>query len=193
MRRLIFAIMLLAATVSSAPPSTTTLAASIRLPLSPAFQVLAPHPLVGSWEETTTDGVVPMVFGADGAVTMQFPDTTLSSHGTSFVSGGAGTWEPVGTQGATYTVVRLVSHANGINLGTITIQGYLVLSADGSTFRDDGQLTVVTTRNAKGVITSVTGLSATTPPSIATRVVAAPAASTAPSFEAHGANLPQRD
>jgi hypothetical protein len=156
--------------------------------------VIAPHALVGSWEETTTSGPVLAVFGADGLVTMRFPYVTLGPNGNGWISGGTGTWETVGTRGATYSVVRTLSHRNGIDLGTITIQGYLVLSADGTTFTDDGQLTVVTNRNAQGRISSVTGLSVETPTIVATRVDAAPAASAGSAhFEAHGANLSQRD
>jgi hypothetical protein len=171
--------------VSAVSDAASALGKSMRLPTSPA-EAIAGHPLVGSWSETTGDGVVPAIFNADGTVTMRFPDVTLGNHGNAFVSGGIGTWEPVGQQGAAYTVVRLVSHANGIDMGTITIQGYLKVSMDGTTFTDDGRLTIVTTRNAKGVISSVTGGIAGAPLITATRVEAG-------AFEAHGANLYRSD
>jgi hypothetical protein len=162
--------MLLVAAVSLVINDATTLAEPHPPYRGADPTVVAPHPLVGSWEATTASGLVLAVFGADGSVTMRFPDGTLGPRGNAFVSNGTGTWEPVGVRGATYTVVRLLSHQNGIDLGTITIQGYLVLSADGTTFTDDGQLTVVTTRDPRGRISSVTGGSAAAPTITATRI-----------------------
>lgn len=116
-------------------------------------------------------GTVPAHFGADGSLVMRFPDVELSRQGTSFISGGFGTWEPVGDQAAVYTVVRAVSHANGVDLGTMTIQGYLTLSPDGLSFTDDGRLTTVTRRDARGTILSVTGANETAPAAVASRVM----------------------
>jgi hypothetical protein len=181
MRCFVLAAMLIVSAVSAITDAAPALGKSMRLPTS-AVEVIVDHPLVGNWSEITGAGVVPAVFNADGTVTMRFPDVTLGNHGNAFVSGGTGTWEPVGTQGAVYTVVRPVSHANGLDLGTITIQGYLKLGMDGTTFTDDGRLTIVTTRNARGAISSVTEGSRYAPVITATRIEAG-------AFEAHGANL----
>jgi hypothetical protein len=171
MRWFVLSTMLIVIAVSASSDAASTLGKSMRLPVNPQ-EALAGHPVVGSWSEVTEAGVIPVDFYADGTVTMRFPDVILGNQGNSFISGGTGTWQPVGQQAAVYTVVRMVSHANGIDLGTITIQGYLKVSMDGTTFTDDGLLTIVTTRDARGAINSVTGTNSSAPPSIATRVVA---------------------
>lgn len=189
MRLFVVATLLLALAVSAVSGATNTVARSLRLPAG-SVTATAGHPLVGDWLQTTAAGPVHITFGADGSVIMRFPDIALSRQGTSFVSGGTGTWEPVGERGAAYTVVRLVSHSNGIDLGTITIRGYLVVSEAGSDYTEDAQLTTVTTRDAVGAIVSVAGAADDALATTATRieVVGSAVAST---FEVHGANMVQ--
>jgi hypothetical protein len=116
---------------------------------------LAGHPMVGTWMAETPSGLALVTFAADGSVVMALQPTQSGPMGVSSVSTEVGTWEPVSAQGIHFTAVQILSNANGQFLGTITIDGYPVASADGQTLRDTGAPGTVTIRDAAHQIVQV--------------------------------------
>src|SRR5688500_17006957 len=118
---------------------------------------LADHPLAGTWMAMATPPspddpqfAAPSYFGADGSVLLIFPPTQVGSQGVQHVSDYVGTWEADGEQRGHFTAVQVLSDPDGAFLGTITVDGYPVVSEDGKTFIDDGSLVMVTIRDASG-------------------------------------------
>jgi hypothetical protein len=113
---------------------------------------LATHPIVGVWNVTTPAGPSLAVFFADGSNIQGLPATQVGPNGVTFVGPQVGTWEPTGPRSIHFTGVQLHSDANGIFTGTVTIDGYPEVSADGQTIRDDQSQVMVTIRDAAGTI-----------------------------------------
>jgi hypothetical protein len=126
---------------------------------------LSTHPMVGLWLGMPTGEVVPSIFAADGSalqpgrVTMAGPDGAVQ-----FISTGLGAWEPDSERGVHFTVVRTISDATGVFIGTSTVDGYPVANEDGQTFIDDGTRVRITIRDAAGNVTIVLGEDGTLPP-----------------------------
>lgn len=122
---------------------------------------LAGHPMVGSWLVTTPGGPALALFAADGSVVQGVQPTQVGVMGVgddvTFVSAEIGTWESTGARSAHFTALQTLSDAAGTYLGTVTIDGYPVVSADGQTLLDDGSQAVVTVRDAAGAIVSILG------------------------------------
>ena len=106
------------------------------------------HAWVGTWMATTPGGLAPGYFAADGSVVMGLQATQVGPMGVTFVSSEVGRWEPVDERTAHFTAVQILSDADGQFLGTITIDGYPVVSEDGQSFIDDGSQGSVTIRDA---------------------------------------------
>jgi hypothetical protein len=113
---------------------------------------LATHPIVGAWYAITPGGPAPGMFFADGTVLICVPATTAGPNGVEFVSSQPGTWEPVSDRGVHFTGVQLHSNADGVFIGTVTIDGYPVISEDGLTLLDDQSQGTITIRDATGAI-----------------------------------------
>jgi hypothetical protein len=113
------------------------------------------HPMTGTWMATTPAGLALATFAADGSVVMTLQPTQRSPLGVGAVSTEVGTWEPVSAQGIHFTAVQLLADATGQFLGTITIDGYPVASADGQTLRDTGPPGSVTIRDAAHQVVQV--------------------------------------
>jgi hypothetical protein len=120
---------------------------------------LADHPLTGTWMAMANPPLpddpqfaAPSYFGADGSVLLIFPSTQVGPQGVQHVSDYVGTWEADGERRGHFTAVQVLSDADGAFLGTITVDGYPMVSDDGQTFIDDGSLVMVTIRDAAGVI-----------------------------------------
>jgi hypothetical protein len=110
---------------------------------------LAGHPVVGTWLAIAPPGATVVTFRADGTAEVGWPisyvDPTFPDLDVVFNTPGYGTWEPIGEGKIHFTVVAVLSDAKGTYLGTATLQGYPVVSADGQTFTDNepnGQITV---------------------------------------------------
>jgi hypothetical protein len=116
---------------------------------------LSGHPMVGTWMAETPGGLALATFAADGSVVMALQPTQRGPLGVSAVSTEVGTWEPVSAQGIHFTAVQILSNANGQFLGTITIDGYPVASADGQTLLDTGTPGSVTIRDAAHQVVQV--------------------------------------
>jgi hypothetical protein len=122
---------------------------------------LAGHPMVGSWLVTTPGGPSLALFAADGSVTMGIQPTQVGVMGVgndvTFVGAEIGTWEATGERSAHFTALQVLSDVAGTYLGTVTIDGYPVASADGQTLLDDGSQGEITVRDATGAIVTVLG------------------------------------
>jgi hypothetical protein len=117
------------------------------------------HPLTGMWLAMPNPALpenpqfpAPSLFTADGFTIFIFPITDLGPQGTIFQTGFTGTWEPDGPQRGHFTGVQLLSDANGTFTGSVTVDGYPVVSEDGQTFIDDGSKVVVTIRDPSGAV-----------------------------------------
>jgi hypothetical protein len=117
------------------------------------------HPLTGMWLAMVNPALPenpqvpsPALFTADGFLIGNFPIADLGPQGTIFQTGLAGTWEPDGRHRGHFTAVQLQSDANGTFTGSVTVDGYPVVSDDGQTFIDDGSKVIVTIRDPSGAV-----------------------------------------
>jgi hypothetical protein len=106
------------------------------------------HAFVGTWMATTPGGLALGNFAADCSVVMALQASQAGPMGVAFVSSEVGRWEPVDERTAHFTAVQILSDADGQFIGTITIDGYPVVSEDGQTITDDGSSGSVTIRDA---------------------------------------------
>jgi hypothetical protein len=103
----------------------------------------------------------PSHFGADGSVLLLFPPTQVGRQGVEFVSPYMGTWEADDAQPGHFTATQLLSDAAGAFLGSVTVDGYPKVNADGQSFIDDNARVIVTIRDASGaVVQQVSGAGA---------------------------------
>jgi hypothetical protein len=122
---------------------------------------LAEHPIVGAWlimnaNEPQTPSTA--IFAADGTVTLaDVPSTHDPDLGVVFLSTAIGVWEPTGERSAHVTFVQMNSDATGAYLGTLTVDGYPEVSADGQSWTDEGTQVHVTLRDASNAIVMQAG------------------------------------
>jgi len=112
----------------------------------------AGHPIIGAWMAATPGGPALSAFAADGSVVMGVQPTAVGPQGVSFVSAEVGMWEPEGERGVHFTAVQILSDAEGNLTGTLTIDGYPVVSEDGQSLLDDGTRATFTVRDASGAV-----------------------------------------
>ena len=130
---------------------------------------LSGHPMAGIWLV-----IVPTVpdapsetsnFAPDGTVLQTGPVAGVGPDGAlQFISPGTGVWEPDGERGCHFTVVRSLTDATGVFVGTTTVDGYPGASEDGLTFFDDGSRARITIRDAAGAVTAMIGDDGGLPP-----------------------------
>jgi hypothetical protein len=113
---------------------------------------MANHPIVGAWNVITPSGPSLAVFSADGTNVQGLPATQAGPNGVTFVGPQVGTWEPISERGIHFTGIQLHSDATGVFTGTVTIDGYPVVSEDGMTLLDDQSQVMITIRDAAGAI-----------------------------------------
>ena len=127
-----------------------------RLVPSTTAQDLAKHPIVGAWlimNANAPQNPSPTIFAADGTVTLaDLPSILDPDLGVVFASTGVGVWEPTGERSAHLTFVQVNSDAKGTYLGTLTVDGYPEVSADGQSWTDAGTQVHVTVRDAHNAI-----------------------------------------
>lgn len=111
---------------------------------------LATHPIVGAWNCMTPAGPAIGMFFPDGANLVTVPATQAGPNGVEFISTQAGRWEPVSERGVHFTSVQWHSDAQGVYIGSVTVDGYPVVSEDRQTLLDDQSRSVVTIRDAAG-------------------------------------------
>jgi hypothetical protein len=113
---------------------------------------MANHPIVGAWNATTPGGPAPGIFFPNGIALMTPQATQAGPNGVTFVTGQIGVWEPVDARGAHFTGVQIHSDAEGTYVGSVTIDGYPVVSEDGRSLLDDQSRGTITIRDATGAI-----------------------------------------
>lgn len=120
---------------------------------------LASHPLTGTWlamanppQPDDPQFPAPSLFAADGTVLLVFPASQVGPQGPFFNAPVMGVWEPDSERRGHFTAIQLMAAADGTFLGSITIDGYPEVSADGQTLVDDGSRTMITFRDAAGTI-----------------------------------------
>ena len=113
---------------------------------------LASHPIVGAWNAMTPGGPAPGIFFPNGIALMAPQVTQAGPNGVSFVTCQPGVWKPVSPRGVHFTGVQIHSDANGTYTGSVTIDGYPVVSEDGQTILDDQSQGKITIRDANGAI-----------------------------------------
>jgi hypothetical protein len=113
------------------------------------------HPIVGAWMASTPGGPSMSVFDADGTVVMGLPASSDGPLGVVFVSSEVGAWEAIDEHAVHFTAVQLLSDERGQLVGSLTIEGYPVVSDDGATLFDDNTKGSLTIRNASGAILDV--------------------------------------
>jgi hypothetical protein len=114
----------------------------------------AGHPNVGVWMIDSPIGRAIAVYAADGSVVTALPATQAGPQGVTFSSTQVGTWEPTGDRGTHLTVVQLLSDAAGAFVGTVTVDAYQTVSADGQSFTS-GEGSSVTIRDAANTVVDV--------------------------------------
>jgi hypothetical protein len=86
---------------------------------------------------------------------MGVPATSNGPMGVVFVSTEVGTWEAIDDHAVHFTAVQLLTDATGTLVGSLTFDGYPVVSDDGKTQLDDNTKGSVTVRDATGAIVNV--------------------------------------
>jgi len=116
---------------------------------------MADHPIVGAWMVTTPAGPSLAVFFADGINIQGLPASQAGPLGVTFVGPQVGVWEPIDEHSVHFTGVQWHSDATGTLVGTVTIDGYPTVSADGQTLLDDNPESGPTIRDAAGAVVDV--------------------------------------
>ena len=114
----------------------------------------ANHPNVGVWMIDSPIGRAIAVYADDGSVVTALPATQAGPQGVTFSSTQVGTWEPTGERSTNLTVVQLLSDGAGAFVGTVTVDAYQTVSADGQTFTS-GAGSSVTIRDAANTVVDV--------------------------------------
>jgi hypothetical protein len=116
---------------------------------------LAGHPMVGAWLVAGPRGPSMTIVHPTGT----WMDAGLAAApgptGTTFNSTAVGTWEPYGERGIHFTAVVSQTDANGVFVGSLTIDGHPTASADGTTFSDNDPETTLTLRDAAHAVVEV--------------------------------------
>ena len=114
----------------------------------------ANHPNVGVWLIDSPIGRAIAVYSDDGSVVTALPATQAGPQGVTFSSTQVGTWEPTDERSTHLTVVQLLSDEAGAFVGTVTVDAYQTVSADGQSFTS-GAGSSVTIRDAANTVIDV--------------------------------------
>jgi hypothetical protein len=115
---------------------------------------LARHPLTGTYRAVTPHEVVPVIFAADGSVTMGFPPISPEPVLGATVRGPAlGTWEAAGERRGHFTVIQALTDTDGTYLGYLTFEGHPTVVDAGGGFRDEEPQRVIV-RDSAGTVVS---------------------------------------
>lgn len=125
---------------------------------------MAGHPIVGTWLSLvpmapgTPPVANPTLFSPDGGVVVMAPASRVGPQGVTIASGGVGRWESTGERACRFMTVQVLSNPAGAYLGTLTIEGNLVVSDDGMTVTDSSPESHGTIRDPLGkVISTING------------------------------------
>jgi hypothetical protein len=132
-----------------------------------ASQESPAHPLIGSWRLSTTGassgepvrtGI--FTFREDGSIFVVFQSRPNGIGTAEPIWWGEGRWEAEGTAAARYTMSWKTRDDPNAPNGTVTFDGALMIHSDGITFEDDRQQSMVTVRNANGILIATYGAGA---------------------------------
>ncbi len=136
------------------------------------------HPLVGSWMLSQPPDIAdapwilaPAQFRADRTVVLIVPPRHGRNGDLISATMAIGTWRPTGPQEARFTAIHSAFDANGAFHGTVTIEGFPVVSASGQTFTDTGTDSMITEKDAAGFVVPTPGQADSRSPMMATRIV----------------------
>ena len=115
----------------------------------------ADHPIVGAWMASTPGGPSLSVFSSDGTVVMAAPASSVGPMGLVFQSTQVGTWEAIDDHAVHFTEVQILTDADGALVGSLTFEGYPVVSDDGQALLDENTQGSVTIRDATNAIVDV--------------------------------------
>jgi hypothetical protein len=115
----------------------------------------ADHPIVGAWMASTPGGPSLSVFSSDGTVVMAAPASSVGPMGLVFQSSQVGTWEAIDDHAVHFTQAQILTDADGTLVGSLTFEGYPVVSDDGQTLLDENTQGSVTIRDAANAIVDV--------------------------------------
>ena len=111
-------------------------------------EAMANHPMVGAWLVAGPRGPSMTIVHPNGT----WQDGSLAAgpgpNGTTINSATVGTWEPYGERGIHFTAVQTQTDAEGVFVGSATLDAYPVASEDGLTFSDHDPETHLTVRDA---------------------------------------------
>jgi hypothetical protein len=118
---------------------------------------LAEHPLAGTWM-TLANPMLPetpqvphiSLFGADGTVLLMSPPSDTGPNGVVLQTALVGIWEAYDDRRGHFTATQTLCDLNGAVVGMVTVDGYPLVSEDGQTFEDDGEMVQVTIRDPNG-------------------------------------------
>ncbi len=128
-------------------------------PSSAQSDELAVHPLTGTWLThanalLTGTQQVPHIaqFRADGTVLLMVPPSDIGPDGPILQSACVGIWEAHDARRGHFNASQSMCDFDGNVVNVVTVDGYPLVSGDGESFEDDGELVIVTIRDATGVV-----------------------------------------
>jgi len=120
---------------------------------------LASHPIVGTWLTGRSAGDIDVThWGPDGNMTVSGNLLSTGPDGkVAFTNVPMGTWEPVSEYDIHFTMTGANFDSTGAYTGTVVVDGYPVVSDDGTQFWDDGAKVMLTIRDATGAVVQTIG------------------------------------
>jgi hypothetical protein len=120
---------------------------------------MASHPIVGTWlTGRASNDIDVTLWSADGSMVVSGNLLAVGQDGSvGFTNIPMGTWEPVDEYGIHFTFTVANFSATGEYTGTGTVDGYPVVSDDGTQFWDDGSKVMITVRDATGAVVQTIG------------------------------------
>ena len=120
---------------------------------------LSGHPFTGTWMTLANPALPDMpqvphiaIASADGAFIAVTPVSDIGPNGPVLQTPLVGIWEAYDDRRAHFVASQTLSSFDGVVVGMVTVDGYPLVSEDGMSFADDGELVTVTIRDANGVV-----------------------------------------
>jgi len=127
---------------------------------------LAGHPQIGVWMIDSPIGRAIAVYSAEGSVITALAASQAGPAGVAFSSTQIGTWEATSERGAHLTVVQLLSDGAGAYTGSVTVDAFQEVTADGQSWMSTAGSSITIRDAADNILDVVTDF----PPATATRM-----------------------
>jgi len=121
---------------------------------------LADHPAVGAWMFQTPIGTTLIVYHADGTIVGAGPVTSAGAEGVTYGSASIGVWEPTGERTVRSTNVTLLTDADGVVTGSVTVDASERVSEDGQTMAEEPGALLTIRDAANNVVLEIPGAGA---------------------------------